>query len=127
MKATSGGKSAWAATVAVEKSDVERGIVWGFVSVADNTDSDGETIPQAELEDAFYRFMEAYYDGQAEVFENHEAEAAAVIVESALIWMAGHLRWWVGVKLRSEELRELARNGEITGFSIGGTAERAEG
>jgi hypothetical protein len=108
--------------VKVEKTNVELGIVWGWASVADILDSQGDVIPQDELEQAFYQFMEDYYDGAAVIGDNHEEVAKAVIIESCLEWRAGNLRWWVGVKLRDEALLEEARAGKISGFSIGGWA-----
>lgn len=113
-------------SVRVEKTDAERGIIWGWGSVAELVDLQGDVIPQAELEDAVYRFMENYYVGRAAVGDNHEEVAEAVIVESCLEWRGGALRWWLGVKLLSEDLREEARAGKISGFSIGGYAEEAE-
>lgn len=108
--------------IRIEKADHELGILWGWVSAADVVDLDGEIVPQDELVRAWYQFMEDYYDGAADIRDNHGEPAPAVIVESALEWKAGSLRAWVAVKLRSEELREAARNGEISGFSIGGSA-----
>lgn len=109
--------------IRIEKTNAERGIVWGWVSAADIVDHDDEIVPQDELENAWYGFMEKYYLGAANVRENHgDQPAEVVIIESTLEWRAGSLRAWVGVKLLSEELREAARNGEISGFSIGGFA-----
>ena len=112
--------------VRIEKANTELGIVWGWASVADIVDSQGDVIPQAELESAFYQFMEDYYDGAAAIGDNHQEVAKAVLVESCLQWVAGSLRWWVGVKLRDEALLEEARAGKISGFSIGGWATKEE-
>lgn len=106
-----------------EKTDAERGIVWGWASSADIVDLQGDVIPQDELENAVYQFMEDYYRQAADLRDTHQETIDAVIVESSLEWKAGHLFWWVGVKLLTEELREAARNGEIKGFSIGGRAQ----
>lgn len=124
--APAGSRRAVQLGVKVEKSDAELGVVWGWASVADIVDVQGDTIPQAELERAFYQFMEDYYDGAAVIGDNHEEVAKAVIIESCLEWRAGNLRWWVGVKLRDEVLLEEARNGKISGFSIGGWATHEE-
>jgi DNA adenine methylase len=109
----------------VRKSD-EQGIIWGYASVADLVDLQGDTVPQEELVAAVYQFMEDYYGSQAAIGENHEKAAEAVLVESTFHFLACRLRWYVGVKLLSDELREAAREGEISGFSIGGWAEDAE-
>jgi len=104
----------------------ELGIIWGFASVADVIDLQDDVIPQVELEKAVYDFMESYYQGSAEIKENHSESANAILVESSLMWIGGKLRWYVGVKLLSEDLKELARSGEIKGFSIGGRANAEE-
>jgi hypothetical protein len=70
--------------------------------------------------------MEDYYAGQAAIGDNHEQAAQAVLVESTLQFLGGRLRWYVGVKLLDEDLREAAREGDISGFSIGGWAEEEE-
>lgn len=114
------------AKVAVAKSDLELGIVWGYASVAEIVDDEGDVVPQSELVRAVYEFMENYYLGQAGLMVNHEGAADAVLVESTFHVLGGNVAWWVGVKLLSDELRESARKGEISGFSIGGYAESNE-
>jgi hypothetical protein len=109
----------------VQKSD-EMGIIWGYASVADLKDLQGDTVPQDELVQAVYQFMQDYYAGQAAIGDNHEAAAQAVLVESTYHFLAGRLRWYVGVKLLDEDLLKSARAGEISGFSIGGWAEDEE-
>jgi Putative phage serine protease XkdF len=106
----------------VRKSD-ELGIIWGWASVADIVDLEGDVIPQDVLAAAVYQFMEDYYSQAATIKENHGEDAPAVLVESTLEFKGMNLRWWVGVKLMSEELREAARDGKISGFSIGGIAQ----
>jgi hypothetical protein len=110
----------------VRKSD-ELGILWGYASVADVVDLQGDIVPQDELVRAVYEFMEAYYSEQATIKENHDQAADVVLVESTFHFLAGKLRWYVGVKLLDEELRKAAREGDISGFSIGGYAETDEG
>lgn len=109
-----------------ERVDKERGIVWGWASSAEVVDLQGELIPTEELEDAVYQFMLDYYAQAADLRDTHQDQIKAVIVESTLEWRAGHLMWWIGVMLLDEELREAARNGEISGFSIGGRAQRVD-
>jgi hypothetical protein len=112
----------------IRKSD-ELGIIWGYASVADIEDLQGDTVPQDELVNAVYQFMQDYYASVAEIRDNHGDEPAPVVlVESTFHFVGMKLRWFVGVKLNSDELKEAARNGEISGFSIGGWAidEEAE-
>lgn len=111
-------------TELVQKSD-ELGIIWGYASVADIMDLQGDVVPQDEMVRAVYQFMEDYYREQATIRENHADEAEVVLVESTIHFLALKARWYVGVKLLTAELREAARTGEISGFSIGGTAEGA--
>ncbi len=106
----------------VRKSD-ELGILWGYASVADVEDLQGDIVPQDELVRAVYEFMESYYSEQATIKENHDQPSAVVLIESTFHFLAGKLRWYVGVKLLDEDLRKAAREGEISGFSIGGYAD----
>jgi len=94
--------------------------------VADLVDLQGDVVPQDELVNAVYQFMEGYYADQATIRENHADPAEAVLVESTFHYLACRLRWYVGVKLLSEELKQAARDGEISGFSIGGTADQVD-
>jgi len=109
--------------VKVTKTDKEMGILWGYASVADIVDIQDEIVPQDELVRAGYQFMQNYYAGQAAIKVNHEELAEAVLVESTFHWLGNGLAWFVGVKLLSDELREAAKTGDISGFSIGGWAE----
>lgn len=111
-----------AVRVKVEKSSDELGILWGWASVADLVDLQGDLIPQEVLVRAVYQFMEDYYRQDATLKVNHETEAEAVLVESTIQMVGTRAAWWVGVKLLSDELREAAKKGEISGFSIGGWA-----
>lgn len=108
----------------VEKFSSELGIIWGYASVADIVDLQDEIVPQAELVTAVYQFLEDYYRGAAQIKDMHQTEAEAVLVESTFHFLAGVLRWYVGVKLLSEELLQDARDGKISGFSIGGQAQK---
>jgi len=112
--------------VQISKFSEEMGIIWGWASVADIVDLHGDVIPQDELVKAFYQFMENYYAGAATIKQNHDQEVPVVLVESALQFIAGSVAWWVGVKLLTDELREAARTGQISGFSIGGWADLEE-
>jgi hypothetical protein len=109
----------------VQKSD-ELGILWGWASVADIVDLQGDVIPQEVLIAAVYDFMADYYAGNATIKVNHDKPADVVLVESKLELLATHVAWWVGVKLLSDDLKKAAREGDISGFSIGGWAETEE-
>jgi len=107
-------------SVEITKTDEELGIIWGYASVADLVDLQGDVIPEREMVRAVYQFMEDYYAGHAAIKQNHEQAVDAVLVESTFHWVGNRLAWYDGVKLLDEELRKAARAGEISGFSIGG-------
>lgn len=109
--------------VQAARQSPELGIIWGYASVADIVDDQGDLIPQEELIRAVYEFMENYYAGEATIRVNHAQPARAVLVESTFHLLGANVAWFVGVKLLDENLREAARRGEISGFSIGGWAE----
>lgn len=109
-----------------ERLDAELGILWGYASVADITDLQGDVIPQDELIAAVYAFIEGYYAGKTAIKVNHDEAAAAVLVESTFHVLGTNVAWFVGVKLLDEALRDAARSGDISGFSIGGRAEDEE-
>jgi|DewCreStandDraft_4_1066084.scaffolds.fasta_scaffold06909_3 hypothetical protein len=109
--------------VQAARQDQELGIIWGYASVADILDEQGDLIPQDELIRAVYEFMENYYRGETTIRVNHGKPAQAVLVESTFHLLGTNVAWFVGVKLLDEDLREAARRGEISGFSIGGWAE----
>ena len=113
-------------SVKVERTDSELGILWGYASVADIVDLQGDVVPQDVLVKAVYAFMEAYYGGAATIKVNHDQPAKAVLVESTFHLLATNVAWYVGVKLLDPDLRQAARDGEISGFSIGGYADPVE-
>jgi hypothetical protein len=111
------------ASFQVVRKSAELGIIWGYASVADLLDLQGDVVPQDELVQAVYRFMADYYAGAATIRDLHGDVAPAVLVESTFHFIGTRLAWFVGVKLLSDELLQDARDGKISGFSIGGTAE----
>ena len=64
-----------------QRLDTELGILWGYASVADITDLQGDVIPQDELIAAVYAFVEGYYAGKTAIKVNHAEVAQAVLVE----------------------------------------------
>jgi hypothetical protein len=112
--------------VKVERSSEDLGILWGYASVADIEDLQGDVVPQDELIQAVYQFMEDYYSGDATLKVNHDKPAKAVLVESTFHVVGTRLAWFVGVKLLDEDLKAAARKGDISGFSIGGWADPQE-
>ncbi len=124
--ATAEAKRAVKANIRVVRKSDELGILWGYASVADIIDFHGDVVPQDELINAVYQFMESYYASEATIKVNHDSPANAVLVESTIHLLGGRAAWWVGVKLLDDDLREAARNGEISGFSIGGWATYEE-
>ena len=113
-------------SVKVDRTSEELGILWGYASVADIVDLQGDVVPQDELVAAVYQFMEDYYAGTTTIKTNHDKVAKVVLVESTFQVVGTRLAWFVGVKLLDEDLRKAARDGDISGFSIGGWADPVE-
>lgn len=109
-----------------DRYEAEEGVLYGWGSVAEVEDLEGEILAIEELVPMIHAFMAAYYAGHTTLKINHDEPADAVIVESAPQYFGGRLRWYVGVMLLSEALREQARRGEIVGFSIHGEAVRED-
>lgn len=112
--------------VKAAKVDGEQGRLWGWASMSGVADSDGDVITAEALREAAYQFLINYASQAAVIKLNHEAEVKAVLIESALHEVGGLTAWWIGVQLLDEELRAQAREGKISGFSIGGSGRYEE-
>ena len=117
----------------VVRKDDELGILWGYASVGDVVDLHGEVVPGEELIRASYEFMREYaLSGAAVLNVNHDPEleiprTQAVVVESTMHLFGTRPAWFIGVMLLDEQLKQLARDGDISGFSIEGWAQREDG
>ena len=115
----------------VVKRDDDKFLVFGFASVADVEDSQGDVISIEELEKGAYQFM--LHDGMGA--EMHEVYGVADVVES-IVFTKEKLKllglaedalppaWWIGMKVRNAETWQKIKNGDYKSFSIGGRAIR---
>ena len=115
----------------ITKRDDEKFLVFGFASMAEVEDSQGDVISIDELEKAAYDFV-AYSRMGGEL---HEAMGVGTVVES-MVFTPEKLSalglaedalphgWWIGMKVRDTETWQKIKNGNYQMFSIGGRAVR---
>lgn len=115
----------------VVKRDDDKFLVFGFASVADVEDSQGDVISIEELEKGAYKFMLRGGMGA----EMHEVYGVADVVES-IVFTKEKLKllglaedalppaWWIGMKVCDAEVWQKIKNGDYKSFSIGGRAIR---
>ena len=121
----------------ISKRDDDKFLVFGWASVANDetgnavVDSEGDTIPIAELEKAAYNFVLTGGFGA----EMHHSRTVASLVESIVftpekLEMLGLPEkslpqgWFVGFKVHDAEVWQKIKNGDYAMFSIGGRAIR---
>ena len=109
-----------------KKSDIEQGIVYGIVYAPDEVDTQGEFASADEIRSAAYNFMKRS-DLRYCIDVNHNFNIAdAYICESWIVKSKDEFfneegAWAVGIKIEDEELREMIKNGTITGLSMYGS------
>ena len=121
----------------IQKVDSERRILFGWANVAVDennravVDSDNDTIPIDELEQAAYRYVEFSRTGG----EMHERAGVANLIESMvftpekseLLGISGLPQgWWVGFRVIDDDVWQKVKSGQYSMFSIGGRAVRSE-
>ena len=91
-------------------------------------DHQGDVIPVAELEKAAYRYVAKSRDAT----EMHERRGVATLVESIILTdekrksmgiTGGPTGWWVGYRVTDDKVWGAVKAGELTEFSIGGSAK----
>ena len=117
-------KSADAAAPAEER------YVLGVVLEPDVIDSQGDTYSESEVRAAAHKFMEFYghmglmhreiVDGDIRILESY-VSPSDFIVEGQQVKKG---TWLMGARIVSEKLWKGVKNGEFTGWSIGGSAIR---
>ena len=114
--------------VDIAKADDEKRIVYGIVLEPDTVDLQGDTVAVDTIETAAHDFLVK----SRAVGDMHSGLADAEVVESYLAPSDGEMggqsysagTWIMAVKVRSDELWEMVKSGDYSGFSIGGIGAR---
>ncbi len=112
------------------KIDVEERLVYGVVLEPDSFDSQDDTISGEEIKKTSHNYM--MENMNLGFMHSHLINHAASIVESYLAPQDMQLNdelvkkgaWILVTKIANDELWGMIKRGEITGYSIGGHAER---
>jgi hypothetical protein len=112
------------------KADTEKRIVYGVVLEPHTRDLQGDVLTVDTIEIAAHKYLVA----SRTVGDSHSGPAPAEVVESYLAPadydLGGHRitkgTWVMGVHILDADLWESVKQGEFTGFSIGGTGERKQ-
>lgn len=111
------------------KSDAKQQIVYGEVYVPDRRDTDGNYMTAETIMEMAHNFMKNKRNAQ--ISKDHDGDTdKGCVVESFIAregdpdFIAGS--WVVGVHVPSTEIWKSIEAGELTGFSIEGTAELIE-
>jgi len=111
----------------VVKRDDEKRLVYGVVLVPDEEDSQGDICPPEVIE----RAAHGYLMKSRSVAEQHKELANAHVVESFIApadlkYDGKQVRkgsWIIAVKIADDRLWKAVKDGEYSGFSIGGIAK----
>ena len=117
-------------TCPIFKADEDKRIVYGVVLEPNTIDLQGDVLGLDTIETAAHKYLVA----SRLVGDGHSQAAEAEVVESYLapadIELGGQViqqgTWIMGVKVRDEAMWQAVKDGEYTGFSIGGKGERTE-
>lgn len=119
----------------ITKLDEERRVVYGWASVVEENgqavvDAQGDVITPDTLYEAAHGFVLDTRAGKV----MHQGRRVADVVESlvftkelqsALGLDLKKVGWFIGMKVRDEEVWKRVKNGELRAFSVGGTGVRA--
>jgi DNA adenine methylase len=119
----------------LKTSGDEKRLVTGPVLIPDCYDAQNDTISCEEIEDAAHSFMMNYRKNLSEMgLEHRETTNEVVICESGILPVDAVINgtllkrgsWVITAKIKSDSIWQKIKNGEITGFSIGGSGIREE-
>lgn len=119
---------AFEADIEIAKYDNEQGIVYGVVYAPGEIDTHGHQASKNEIKKAAHAFIIKSNAKNVDIEHSYKPEEAYVaeswIVEKGdpKLPDAPAGSWAVGVQLKSDELRNLAKSGEIQGLSMAGFA-----
>ena len=110
------------------KADEDKRIVYGIVLEPHTVDLQGDVLGVDTIEEAAHKYLTA----SRTVGDSHSHKADAEVVESYLAPADYELggqsiskgTWIMGVRILDDAMWQLVKDGEYTGFSIGGTGTR---
>ena len=124
----------------ISKVDDDKRQVFGWASISKKdgmviTDHQGDSIDTEELEKAAYKYMLDSRKGGHEHQKTDEGPLhVADVIESFVVTdekkkamgLADDVPegWWIGMKVNDDKVWELAKSGELAGFSIHGSGRR---
>ena len=110
--------------VSIAKFDEEKGVVYGIVYSPDEVDTQGDFTDAAEIEKAAYAFMKDLKGQNIDKEHDFKPDGKAYVAESWIVRENDALfksekvgSWAVGIKIESDELKELIKSGEIAGLA----------
>lgn len=116
-------------TVEIRKLDEEKQMVFGVVYAPDDVDTQGEYAKAEDIEKAAHSFMRDLRNDRIDK-QHNELPQEAFVAETWIVRKADELfpedegAWAVGIKVEDPDLWQLAKDGEIGGLSMGGTADK---
>jgi hypothetical protein len=118
--------------IKIKKSDSKKGLVYGIVYSPLVEDTQGDFATAEEIEKMAYDFMKNKKTTNVDVGHNEEI-ANAFVCESWIIQKEDHFfkdepegSWAVAIKVEDENLKKAIEEGDITGISMAGVADREE-
>lgn len=116
--------------VPILKADNEEQYLLGPVLVPESEDTQGDIVSAAEIRRAAHRFLEFYQDIRLQ----HQRSTTVKVVESFIAPHDLQLgvetvkagTWLLGVHVTDDGIWQQVKSGKLTGFSIGGFAQRVE-
>lgn len=124
----------------ISKVDDDKRQVFGWASISKKdgmvvTDHQGDSIDTEELEKAAYKYMLDSRKGGHEHQKTDEGPLhVADVIESFVVTDEKKKAmglpedvpegWWIGMKVNDDKVWELAKSGELAGFSIHGSGRR---
>lgn len=116
-------------TFALTKADDERMVAYGVVYAPDQEDSHGDSADAETIRRAAYEFMRKARTPQVDV--QHSFDSADAFIAESWIVRSGDAyfpneadAWAVGIQVRDQSLWKQLKNGELTGISLAGMAQR---
>ena len=105
----------------------EHGVVYGVVYPVDEVDTDGDSANEDEVMKACWKFMEDYQSLNFMHKDPISPREVSIVECATALSSVPELGikkgdWYMGIRVREPELKKMIESGEITGFSMEGTA-----